>query len=48
MNEPAVQGLVEAEQDPPIGGSWHVLYAAVAVNLAVLILLCYVFTKAFE
>ncbi len=33
---------------PPVGGSWRVLYVAVAANLALLIALFYLFTKAFE
>jgi hypothetical protein len=36
------------EEPPPIGGSWRVLYAAVVINLALLILLFYAFTKAFS
>ncbi|HVF26899.1 MAG TPA: hypothetical protein VM943_01585 [Pyrinomonadaceae bacterium] len=35
-------------EPPPFGGSWTVLYAAVLINLAVLILLFYLFTKVFE
>ncbi len=36
------------EEQPPIGGSWRVLYAIVIANLALLILLFYAFTKAFS
>ncbi len=36
------------EDPPPIGRSWRVLYAAVVLNLALLILLFYAFTKAFS
>lgn len=36
------------EEPPPLGGSWRVLYAAVAVNLAVLIALLWAFTEAFR
>ncbi|HZM14385.1 MAG TPA: hypothetical protein VFE28_00155 [Candidatus Krumholzibacteria bacterium] len=36
------------EEPPPIGRSWNRLYAAVLVNLALLILLFYAFTKAFS
>jgi hypothetical protein len=36
------------EEKPPIGGSWRVLYAIVIGNLVFLILLFYVFTKAFS
>jgi hypothetical protein len=35
------------EEPPPFGGSWRVLYAAVLLNLAVLVLLFYLFTRAF-
>lgn len=36
------------EDRPPFGRSWNVLYAIVVLHLAVLILLFYVFTKAFS
>jgi hypothetical protein len=36
------------EDPPPIGGTWRILYAAVLLNLALLILLFYAFTKAFS
>lgn len=42
--EPASNG----EDPPPFGRSWRVLYAAVLLNLALLILLFYAFTKAFS
>jgi hypothetical protein len=35
------------EEPPPVGGSWRVLYAAVLVNLVVLVALFYLFTRAF-
>jgi hypothetical protein len=35
------------EEPPPFGGSWATLYAAVLVNLAALITLFYIFTRAF-
>jgi hypothetical protein len=38
----------EGEPPPPVGGSWRVLYAAVLINLAVLVLLFYLFTRAFR
>jgi hypothetical protein len=38
----------DGEEPPPIGGSWRVLYAVVIGNLALLILLFYVFTRAFS
>jgi hypothetical protein len=36
-----------AEEPPPIGGSWTTLYTVVLLNLAVLIVLFYLFTRAF-
>lgn len=33
---------------PPVGRTWRNLYAAVLINLAILIALFYAFTKAFE
>ena len=38
----------DGEEPPPFGRSWRVLYAAVLLNLALLILLFYAFTKAFS
>jgi len=35
------------EEPPPFGASWKSLYAAVLVNLAALVALFYVFTRAF-
>ena len=35
------------EGPPPVGGSWRVLYSVVLLNLAALILLFYLFTRAF-
>jgi hypothetical protein len=48
VSEPAAPGIRGDEEAPPVGGSWKVLYIGVAANLAILILLFYVFTKAFE
>ncbi|HKG12958.1 MAG TPA: hypothetical protein VKB12_06450 [Pyrinomonadaceae bacterium] len=36
------------EEPPPFGGSWKNLYAAVLINLAVLVALFYLFTRAFR
>ena len=36
------------EEPPPFGRSWRVLYAIVLLNLTMLILLFYAFTKAFS
>ena len=40
-SEPAREG------PPPVGGSWRVLYAVVLLNLAALVHLFYLFTRAF-
>lgn len=36
-----------ADEAPPFGTSWTTLYVVVLVNLAVLIVLFYLFTRAF-
>lgn len=36
------------DERPPFGGSWAVLYAAVLLNLALLVALFYFFTRAFR
>ncbi|HEX5705877.1 MAG TPA: hypothetical protein VFX96_01175 [Pyrinomonadaceae bacterium] len=36
------------DEPPPVGGSWAVLYAAVLANLALLVVLFYLFTRAFR
>jgi len=36
------------DDKPPIGKTWANLYAAVLINLALLIVLFYAFTRAFE
>lgn len=36
------------EGPPPVGGSWTALYAVVLANLAVLVVLFYLFTRAFR
>jgi hypothetical protein len=36
------------EEPPPFGGSWKTLYTVVLLNLAVLIVLFYLFTRAFR
>ena len=38
----------DGEEPPPIGRSWRVLYAIVIGNLVLLILLFYMFTRAFS
>ena len=37
-----------AEEPPPIGGRWGKLYAVVLLNLAALVVLFYLFTRAFR
>ena len=39
---------IEPEEPPPFGGSWKNLYAAVLINLAALVALFYLFTRAFR
>ena len=36
----------ETEEPPPVGGSWKTLYAVVLLNLAALVVLFYLFTRA--
>ena len=36
------------EEPPPVGGSWRNLYAVVLLNLAALVVLFYLFTRAFR
>ena len=45
--EDAARGPHSVEEPPPLGGSWKNLYAAVLVNLAALVALFYLFTRAF-
>ena len=39
---------LHAEEPPPFGGSWRRLYAAVLINLAVLVVLFHLFTRYFR
>lgn len=39
---------IEGEDPPPIGRTWNRLYAAVLINLAVLVLIFWVFTVSFR
>ena len=48
MRETGHRTAPDAEEPPPIGRSWRVLYAVVIGNLALLILLFYAFTRAFS
>ncbi len=36
------------EPPPPVGGSWKTLYTVVLINLAVLVVLFHLFTRAFR
>ena len=36
------------DEGPPFGRHWRTLYALVLVNLAVLVVLFYIFTKVFQ
>jgi hypothetical protein len=47
-NEPTRDGKRETEGPPPFGGSWRTLYAVVLANLAVLVALFYLLTRAFR
>ena len=38
----------EREEQPPFGGSWGRLYVLVLANLALMVLLFYLFTRAFS
>ena len=38
----------QEEEPPPFGRSWRALYAVVLLNLAVLVVLFYLFTRAFR
>ncbi|MDQ3805352.1 MAG: hypothetical protein M3416_16170 [Acidobacteriota bacterium] len=38
----------KATEEPPFGGSWRALYAAVLAWLAVQVVLFYLFTRAFR
>jgi len=48
MTDKKTQARREEDEDaPPVGGSWKLLYATVLINLAVLVVLFYLFTRAF-
>lgn len=48
MSEKNISGQDTQNEKPPIFKSWKRLYTFVVVQLVVLILLFYIFTKAFE
>jgi hypothetical protein len=48
MNEPERPVEHAPDAPPPVGGSWTMLYAVVLLNLAVFVVLFYLFTRAFR
>jgi len=48
MNSQNSEKVKKDQEKPPLFSSWNRLYAVVLLNLAVLIVLFYLFTKAFE
>lgn len=48
MTEPLKEEPAVPEETPPLLGSWRALYAAVLGTLALLIVLFYLFGKAFR
>jgi hypothetical protein len=48
MTDETRKGLRGEEPPPPVGRSWRNLYAAVLLNLAALVVLFYLFTRAFR
>jgi hypothetical protein len=47
MTDEQTDRPARAEEPPPFGGSWKTLYTFVLVNLAVLTVLFYLFTRYF-
>ncbi len=47
-NEKPRCSVPQDEEKPPVFSSWNKLYALVLLNLALLITVFYLFTKAFE
>jgi hypothetical protein len=45
--QPPTDAPRAADEQPPFGRSWTTLYAVVLVNLALLVVLFYLFTRAF-
>ncbi len=48
MKEPDNDNSRARDERPPFGDSWATLYAVVLANLALLVLLFYLFTRAFR
>jgi hypothetical protein len=47
MTDETNRPTTREEPPPPFGGSWRRLYTAVLINLAVLVVLFYLFTRYF-
>ncbi len=47
LEQPPTDTPRASDERPPFGRSWTALYAVVLVNLAVLVVLFYLFTRAF-
>ena len=45
--QPPLDAKIRADEQPPFGRSWTTLYAVVLLNLALLVVLFYLFTRAF-
>lgn len=48
MENEQIEKEEKNQEKPPILSSWNRLYTAVLLNLALLIVLFYLFTKAFD
>ncbi len=48
MDHERIEKKEKDQEKPPILSSWNRLYTVVLLNLALLILLFYLFTKAFD
>jgi hypothetical protein len=48
MGDEPIKKKVDDQEKPPILSSWNRLYTLVLLNLALLILIFYLFTKAFD
>jgi hypothetical protein len=47
LKQPPTDARRAADEQPPFGRSWKTLYAVVLFNLALLVVLFYLFTRAF-
>lgn len=48
MDDERIENKEKDQEKPPILSSWNRLYTVVLLNLALLILLFYLFTKTFD